>query len=105
MFILCSFFFYVKKEKRIIDVLRIVISHTYPNVQFCESSWCYVITIICISHNIAAWTEATRETHMEESDGEGESETSSESHSSTFSNQSDKSNHATCLTDDGKFDL
>lgn len=56
-------------------------------------------------YNIAAWTEATRETHMEESDGEGESETSSESHSSTFSNQSDKSNHATCLTDDGKFDL
>ncbi|XP_020283002.1 protein phosphatase 1 regulatory subunit 12A isoform X5 [Pseudomyrmex gracilis] len=46
--------------------------------------------------------EATRETHMEESDGEGESETSSESHSSTFSNQSDKSNHATCLTDDEK---
>jgi len=42
---------------------------------------------------------------MEESDGEGESETSSESHSSTFSNQSDKSNHVTCLTDDGKFDL
>ncbi|XP_029669268.1 protein phosphatase 1 regulatory subunit 12A isoform X6 [Formica exsecta] len=46
--------------------------------------------------------EATRETHMEESDGEGESETSSESHSSTFSNQSDKSNHVTCLTDDEK---
>ncbi|XP_011053709.1 PREDICTED: protein phosphatase 1 regulatory subunit 12A isoform X6 [Acromyrmex echinatior] len=46
--------------------------------------------------------EATRETHMEESDGEGESEISSESHSSTFSNQSDKSNHATCLTDDEK---
>lgn len=64
-----------------------------------------LLTVICISYNIAAWTEATRETHMEESDGEGESETSSESHSSTFSNQSDKSNHATCLTDDGKFDL
>ncbi|XP_070158496.1 protein phosphatase 1 regulatory subunit 12A isoform X3 [Polyergus mexicanus] len=46
--------------------------------------------------------EATRETHMEESDGEGDSETSSESHSSTFSNQSDKSNHVTCLTDDEK---
>ncbi|KYN13000.1 Protein phosphatase 1 regulatory subunit 12A [Trachymyrmex cornetzi] len=58
--------------------------------------------VMCISYNIAAWTEATRETHMEESDGEGESETSSESHSSTFSNQSDKSNHATCLTDDEK---
>lgn len=65
----------------------------------------WLLTVICISYNIAAWTEATRETHMEESDGEGESETSSESHSSTFSNQSDKSNHATCLTDDGKFDL
>jgi hypothetical protein len=64
-----------------------------------------LLTEIYISCNTAAWTEATRETHMEESDGEGESETSSESHSSTFSNQSDKSNHATCLTDDGKFDL
>ncbi|XP_076241624.1 myosin binding subunit isoform X10 [Calliopsis andreniformis] len=49
--------------------------------------------------------EATRETDMEESDGEGESETSSESHSSTYSNQSDKtneSNHSPCLTDDEK---
>ncbi|XP_078040846.1 myosin binding subunit isoform X5 [Augochlora pura] len=49
--------------------------------------------------------EATRETYMEESDGEGESETSSESHSSTYSNQSDKSNesnHSSCLTDDEK---
>ncbi|XP_033340454.2 myosin binding subunit isoform X7 [Megalopta genalis] len=60
---------------------------------------------ICISCNNAAWTEATRETYMEESDGEGESETSSESHSSTYSNQSDKSNesnHSSCLTDDEK---
>ncbi|XP_043788639.1 protein phosphatase 1 regulatory subunit 12A isoform X3 [Apis laboriosa] len=49
--------------------------------------------------------EATRETDMEESDGEGESETSSDSHSSTYSNQSDKSNesnHSPCLTDDEK---
>ncbi|KOX67558.1 Protein phosphatase 1 regulatory subunit 12A [Melipona quadrifasciata] len=60
---------------------------------------------ICISCNNAAWTEATRETDMEESDGEGESETSSDSHSSTYSNQSDKSNesnHSPCLTDDEK---
>nr|XP_050861534.1 protein phosphatase 1 regulatory subunit 12A isoform X5 [Vespula vulgaris] len=49
--------------------------------------------------------EATRETDMEESDGEVVSETSSESRSSTCSNQSDKSNqsnHSTCLTDDEK---
>ncbi|XP_029032486.1 protein phosphatase 1 regulatory subunit 12A isoform X6 [Osmia bicornis bicornis] len=60
---------------------------------------------ICISCNNAAWTEATRETDMEESDDEGESETSSDSHSSTYSNQSDKSNesnHSPCLTDDEK---
>lgn len=76
-------------------------------IQFCKSIL-LTLTAICISCNNAAWTEATRETDMEESDGEGESETSSDSHSSTYSNQSDKSNesnHSPCLTDDGEFCL
>lgn len=76
-------------------------------LRFCETVL-LTLTAVCISCNNAAWTEAIRETDMEESDGEGESETSSDSHSSTYSNQSDKSNesnHSPCLTDDGEFCL